>query len=187
LTTLPPSDALSILKRAPGSFAGRKLGILVSDGAPTALVEALTEAVKALPAVYEIITPKIAGAVLDDGTVAEGKQKIDGGPSVLYDAVVLALSADGAAMLAKDKTAKDFVNDAFAHCKFIGYTPQAEPLIARAGIAPDEYDEGLIPLNGPEDVPAFLAACGQLRLWSRELTTDLDAAAFLATAGEVPA
>jgi len=187
LTTLPPSDALSILKRAPGSFAGRKLGILVSDGAPTALVEALTEAVKALPAVYEIITPKIAGAVLDDGTVAEGKQKIEGGPSVLYDAVVLALSADGAAMLAKDKTAKDFVNDAFAHCKFIGYTPQAEPLIARAGIAPDEYDEGLIPLNGPEDVPAFLAACGQLRLWSRELTTDLDAAAFLATAGEVPA
>ncbi|MBO9560269.1 MAG: catalase [Caulobacter sp.] len=182
MTTLPPSDALSILKRAPGSFAGRKLGILVSDGAPTALVEALTEAVKALPAVYEIITPKTAGAILDDGTVAEGKQKIDGGPSVLYDAVVLALSAEGAALLSKDKTAKDFVSDAFAHCKFIGYTPEAEALILKAGIDREEFDEGLIPLSGAEDVPAFLAACRQLRLWQRELTTDLDAAAFLETA-----
>jgi catalase len=182
MTSLPPSDALSIIKRAPGSFAGRKLGILVTDGAPVALVEALTEAAKALPAVYEIITPKTAGAILDDGTIAEGKQKIDGGPSVLYDAVVLALSAEGAAMLSKDKTAKDFVNDAFAHCKFIGYTAAAEPLIAKAGIAPDEYDEGMVLLESADDVPAFLAMCGQLRLWDRELKTDLDAAAFLETA-----
>jgi catalase len=182
MTSLPPSDALSIIKRAPGSFAGRKLGILVTDGAPVALVEALTEAVKALPAVYEIVTPKTAGAILDDGTIAEGKQKIDGGPSVLYDAVVLALSAEGAAMLSKDKTAKDFVNDAFAHCKFIGYTAAAEPLIAKAGIASDEYDEGMVRLDNADDVPAFLAMCGQLRLWDRELKTDLDAAAFLETA-----
>jgi catalase len=182
MTSLPPSDALSIIKRAPGSFAGRKLGILVTDGAPVALVEALTEAVKALPAVYEIVTPKTAGASLDDGTIAEGKQKIDGGPSVLYDAVVLALSAEGAAMLSKDKTAKDFVNDAFAHCKFIGYTAAAEPLIAKAGIASDEYDEGMVRLDNADDVPAFLAMCGQLRLWDRELKTDLDAAAFLETA-----
>ncbi len=176
---LPPSDALSILKRGPGSFMGRKLGILVTDGAPAALVAALTEAVKALPAVYEIITPKVAGATLDDGTRVEGKQKIDGGPSVLYDAVVLAVSAEGAALLSKDKPAKDFVSDAFGHAKFIGYTPQAQPLLVKAGIGPEDMDEGLIALDGPDGVAPFLAACGQLRLWDRELRTDLDAAAFL--------
>ena len=183
LTTLPPSDTLSIVKRAPGSFAGRKLGILVSDGAPAALVEALVEAVKSLPAVYEIIAPKTAGAVLDDGTVAQAKQKIDGGPSVLYDAVVLALSPEGAALLAKDKTAKDFVSDAFAHCKFIGYTSAAELLLTKAGIAPEDFDEGMIALEGPQDVPAFLAQCGQLRFWTREMAIDLDAAVFLENAG----
>lgn len=182
LADLPPSDALSILKRAPGSFAGRKLGILVTDGAPAALVEALVEAVKSLPAVYEIIAPKTAGAVLDDGTLAEAKQKIDGGPSVLYDAVVLALSPEGAAMLARDKAAKDFVSDAFAHCKFIGYTTAAEPLLMRAGIAPEEFDDGMIVLDGPQDVPAFLALCGELRFWARELMTDVDADAFLEAA-----
>lgn len=182
MTTLPPSDALSILKRSPGSFAGRKLGILVSDGASAALVEALTEAVKALPAVYEIIAPKTAGAVLDDGATAEAKQKIDGGPSVLYDAVVLALSPEGAAKLARDKSAKDFVSDAFAHCKFIGYTSAAELLLTKAGISADEFDEGMVQLEGPQDVPAFLALCGQLRHWARELMIDLDAEAFLEAA-----
>lgn len=179
LTDLPPSDALSIIKRAPGSFAGRKLGILVSDGASATLVKALTKAVEALPAVYEIIAPKIAGAVLDDGTIVEAKQKIDGGPSVLYDAVVLALSTEGAAMLAKDKTAKDFVSDAFAHCKFIGYTSEAELLLNKAGIAPGDFDDGMVLLDGAKDVTAFLALCGELRHWARELTVDLDAAAFL--------
>ena len=52
-------------------------------------------------------------------------QKIDGGPSVLYDAVVVLASADGAALLASDAAAKDFVTDAHAHCKFIGHAASA--------------------------------------------------------------
>ena len=176
---LPPSDALSIVKRAPGSFAGRKLGILVSDGAPAKLVKALTDAVKSLGAVYEIVAPHIAGATLDDGTIAEAKQKIDGGSSVLYDAVALVLSAAGAAQLAADKTAKDFVSDAYAHCKFIGYTVDALPLIERAGIATEDMDEGFLTLGSGASVKTFLKACGQLRLWDREYKVDLDAAGFL--------
>lgn len=177
---LPPSDALSILKRGPDSFEGRKLGILICDGAPAKLVKALTDEVKALGAVYEIIAPKVAGAVLDDGTAAEAKQKIDGGPSVLYDAVALILAPDGTAQLAGDKTAKDFVSDAFAHCKFIGFNEDALPLFERAGIAQDDMDEGFILLEDAKSAKSFLDACAQLRLWDREMKTDLDALGFLA-------
>ncbi|WP_232493279.1 catalase [Novosphingobium kaempferiae] len=178
-TDLAPSDALSIVKQGPDSFAGRKLGILVTDEAPAAIVKALVSAVEKLPAVYEIVTPRVAGATLDDGTVIEGKQKIDGAPSVLYDAVALVVSDDGATMLAKDKTAKDFVNDAFAHGKFIAYTPQALPLMERAGIAPEDHDEGLVALDKAAAAKGFLDTCSALRLWDRELKVDLDAAAFL--------
>src|SRR5690606_34385593 len=131
-------------KRGPGTFAGRKLGLLLTDGAPVSLVSALVEAVKKLPAVYEIVTPMVGGVTLDDGTMAEGKQKIDGGPSVLYDAVVVLTSEDGAQMLGQDKTAKDFVNDAFAHGKFIGYNAAAKSFIVKAGVAEDEFDRGMI-------------------------------------------
>jgi len=179
-TDLPPSPALSIVARGPDSFAGRKLGILTSDGASAKLVKALVDEVKSIGAVYEIITPKTAGATLDDGTMVEAKQKIDGGPSVLYDAVALVLSAEGAAMLSKDKAAKDFVSDAYAHCKFIGYTADAMPLIQRAGVLPEDMDEGLIELGDSSSAAKFLKTCAQLRLWDRELKNDLDAKGFLA-------
>ena len=183
-TDLPPSASLSIIRNGPTSFAGRKLGILVSDGAEAAIVTGLTAALEELGAVYEIIAPKIAGAVLDNGSVVEAKQKIDGGPSVLYDAVALVLSPEGAAILAKDKTAKDFVADAYGHAKFIGYVADALPLIDKAGIAEEDMDAGLIELTDAKSINSFLDICGQLRLWDRELEVDLDAAAFLATSKE---
>src|SRR5690606_17839172 len=70
---LPPSDALSIVKNGPESFAGRKIGILVSDDAPAELVKALVKEIKAVGAVYEIVAPHVAGAKLDDGSMVEGK------------------------------------------------------------------------------------------------------------------
>lgn len=181
-TDLPPSDALSIHKNAPQSFKGRKLGILVSDGADAAIVTGLVKAIETLGAVYEIIAPRIGGATLDDGSLVEAQQKVDGGPSILYDAVALVLSPDGAAMLARDKTAKDFVADAFGHSKFIGYVADALPLIDKAGIAEDDMDAGLIDISERASIKGFLDACATQRLWERELKTDLDAAAFLASA-----
>ncbi|QJU60310.1 catalase [Sphingomonas sp. AP4-R1] len=176
---LPPSEALSIIRRGPNSFEGRKLAILVTDGASAKIVTALTKAVEKAKAVYEVVTPQIGGAQLDDGTVIEGQQKIDGGPSVLYDAVAIVVSADGAAQLAIDKPAKDFVSDAYAHAKFIGFTADALPFLEKAGVAPDDMDEGVVALDGAKDANAFLDLCGKLRLWDRELKVDLDAAAFL--------
>jgi catalase len=41
---LPPSDALSIVKNGPTSFKGRKLGILLSDGADAGLFNGLVAA-----------------------------------------------------------------------------------------------------------------------------------------------
>jgi catalase len=99
---------------------------------------------------------------------------------VLYDAVALMVSEEGAAMLAVDKPAKDFINDAFAHCKFIGHTAAALPLIQRAGVLAEDMDEGVIALAKKGDAAKFIETCGQLRLWERELKIDLDAVDFLA-------
>jgi catalase len=83
-------------------------------------------------------------------------------------------------MLAEDKPAKDFVSDAFAHCKFIGYTSEALPLITRAGVREADFDEGLIEIGDAKSAKAFLKTAGKLRLWEREFKVDLDAAGFLA-------
>ena len=171
---LPPSDALSILKNGPDSFKGRKLGILLTDGAEAAIFNALVKAVDKEAAVYEVVAPKIGGVTLSDGTAVAAKHKIDGGPSVLFDAVAVVASQEGAALLAIDAAAKDFVTDAFAHCKYIGLTAQAQALFEKAGIA-DALDEACLPLATAKDAGAFIAACRALRHWPRELAVDLDA------------
>ena len=171
---LPPSDALSILKNGPDSFEGRKLGVLLTDGADADLFTALKTAVAKEKAVLEVVAPKIAGVTLSDGTHVPAQQKIDGGPSVLFDAVAVIASKDGAALLAGDAAAKDFVTDAFAHCKFIGYSAEAAVLFDKTGLA-DDLDEACVPLKAKADAATFLKACRALRHWPREAGVDLDA------------
>jgi catalase len=171
---LPPSDKLSIVKNGPDSFKGRKLGILLSDGADAAIFNALLKAVDGEGAVYEVIAPKIAGVTLSDGTSVAAKHKVDGGPSVLFDAVAILVSAEGAALLALDAAAKDFATDAFAHCKYIGIGKDAEAIFVKAGIAED-LDEACLPIAKPSDAQALIEACRSLRYWPREAAVDLDA------------
>jgi catalase len=88
---------------------------------------------------------------------------------VLYDAVAVVVSDRGAETLARDAAAREFVTDAYAHCKVIGYVGEANPLLnvgagdreARAG------DDGIVDLRD-EGVQAFLERCRAGRVWARE-------------------
>lgn len=172
-TDLAPSPALSIIANGPNSFAGRKLGILVTDGTDRTIFDGLVEAVTRAGAVYEVIAPTVGGVTLSDGAMLGAKHKIDGGPSVLFDAVAIIPSAEGAALLAADKPSKDFLSDAHAHCKFIGLSEGAEALVAATGLS-EQLDDGCLGLSSPETATAFIDACAALRFWKRELAVDLD-------------
>ena len=164
---LPKSPALSIILNGPESFAGRKVGALVTDGADAGILKALKRALDQEGALLKLVAPMVGGIEASDGSFIEADEKIDGGPSVLFDAVVLLPSADGAQMLAREASARDFVADAFAHLKFIGYGAAAEPLLKKAGVLEDR-DEGCLVLRSAGDAEAFVAACRKLRFWSRE-------------------
>ncbi|MCK5749340.1 MAG: catalase HPII, partial [Oricola sp.] len=165
VTTLKPSDPLSIMKNPPANFAGRKLGVLVSDGAPAAVVKALKSAAKAEGAMFKVVAPKIGGVTLDNGDHLPADEKIDGGPSVLFDAVALVVSEEGCEMLMKKPEARDFVADAFAHKKFIGYVEAARPLFGKAGV--EAPDEGCIALSR-SNAKGFVESLRELRCWGRK-------------------
>ena len=169
---LDPSPALSIVERGPKRFEGRKLGVLVTDGADRALFDALEAGIAAEKATIEVIAPKVGGVTLSDGSPLAAQQMIDGGPSVLYDAVVILASPDGIADLLQEAAARDFVADAFAHCKFIGYTSPALALLEKAGAA-GMPDEGTVKIDEVEAVTGFLGALGALRVWAREPSVKL--------------
>ena len=165
---LEVSKALSIIENGPESFEGRKVGVLVSNGADAGVLMMLEAALTEEGATMEVVAPKIGGVEASDGSWIEAHHMIDGGPSVLFDAVAIIVSEEGAEILAGEAAARDFLADAFAHCKFIGFTAAAGPLFAKAGIAMDE-DEGLFALDADGAAADFVAACRKLRLWAREM------------------
>jgi catalase len=112
----------------------------------------------------KIIAPKIGGAIAKDGSVIEADFQLAGGPSVLFDCVFLALSADGASTLSTQASAVAFVHDTFAHLKVIGATVESQPLLDKAGVV---ADGGVITNKKGASTDLFLnrAAMG---IWERE-------------------
>jgi catalase len=62
----------------------------------------------------------------------------------------------------KEGAAVDFAKDAFGHLKAVGFTAEAQPLLDKAGVEPDE---GVIDLSSGAD--AFLTPA-RTRQWDRE-------------------
>lgn len=162
---LPASPALSILLNPPKDFSGRKVGVLVSDGVDGAFLDEIERLLTAEGAQMEVIAPRVGGFTAKDGTLRPAHQKVNGAPSVLYDAVAVLLSTEGAKLLLNEATAKDFVSDAFAHAKVIAFTQAAQPLLEKAGVI---ADEGCLLLDTPAKAETFLGLCRKGRRWERE-------------------
>ncbi len=163
---LDPSPALSIIGNGPDSFAGRKIGILLSNGFDAEQLSELQSAAEAQGVVTDIVAARIGGCVASDGTAVEADQMIDGAPSVLYDAVALLISSELAHEFALVPAVRDFVTDAHSHCKFVAYSPGAAALFEATGMA-DHLDQGYLKLDGSDTASDFLDQCRQLRYWDR--------------------
>ncbi|CAN5487231.1 catalase [soil metagenome] len=166
---MEPSPALSILAKSAPGLVGRKVGCLVTDGVDDALLEDVRQAVAAAGAKLAIIAPTITGVVTAGRALVPADFRVDGGPSVLFDAVVLLPSDEGGAALALEAAAVNFVRDAFGHLKVIAYLPSAAPLFVKGGLsdANPDADAGLI--NLPKAAVAdFIAAAEAGRVWARE-------------------
>ena len=167
ITDLPESPALSILRNGPDSFEGRKVGILVTDGSDANVLEALLAAVQAAGATIELIAPKVGGVTTSDGKLvageAEDRRRTVGALRRGCDAG-LRRGRRRARRTTRPRT--DFVSDAYAHCKFIGYVASAVPLLEAVGVSPDE--DGLVAVDEPGGVDAFVSSAADLRVWSRE-------------------
>jgi catalase len=169
VTGLAPSPALSLIQNGPSNLRGRKLGVLVTDGFAAETLRDLQAAAAEEGTVVEVVALRVGGAVGSDGVRLKAGQKIDGAPSVLYDGVIILASPSGAAELAGLPAARDFVTDAYAHGKFIGYSDEALPLLEASGVAA-HLDGGFVRMGpGGASGADYLAQGRQLRFWDRLL------------------
>ncbi len=156
------SPALRIVGKYPVTLKGRSVGILVSDGADGAVIDAVKKAVEAEGASVKIVAPKIGGVALKGGARLKADGQLAGTPSVMFDAVAIVVSTEGCAALMKEGAAIDFAKDAFGHLKAIGFSPEAKPLLDKAGVV---ADAGVVSLDNKASL--FLEPA-RTRQWARE-------------------
>jgi len=140
---MDPSPALSIQKNMKATLEGRKVGILFAEGSDGDELDAVVKRVEGAGATVFLIAPKVGGAKLADGSVRKADGQLAGSPSQLFDAVALVLSNKGCAALLGEAAAVQFAMDAFGHLKAIGASEAAQPLLDKAGVAPDAGVTGL--------------------------------------------
>jgi catalase len=113
-TDMAASPALSLIKKAQPTLQGRKIGLLVTDGVDDAQVHMLRKAVEKEGAAIAVIAPKAAAAKTQQGELLPADQALSAAPSIFFDAVALLTSEDGAARLAQEAAAVDWLRDASA-------------------------------------------------------------------------
>jgi len=155
------SSALQIIGKMKDTLAGRAIGILIADGSDGASIKKIRKAATDAGAAVKIIAPKVGGAKLADGSMLAADGQLAGTPSVLFDAVAVILSDEGAKALSKEGAAIDFVRDAFGHLKAIAADKGGKTLLKVANVA---MDAGVV---DSRDNDAFIAAA-KTRQWGRE-------------------
>ena len=158
---MEPSPALQIIGKMKDTLMGRSVCILIADGSDGAAIKKIKKAATDAGATVKIVAPKVGGAKLNDGTLLEADGQLAGMPSVLFDAVAILLSNDGAKALSMESAAIDFVRDAFGHLKAIAVDKGGQALLRKANVA---TDAGILDAN---DKGAFIAAA-KTRQWDRE-------------------
>ena len=166
--SLDPSSALSIVENGPERFEGRKLGILVTEGSDADLLKALKGALDKAGATFEIIAPTVTGMEASDGSWVDADQNDRRRPFRLQRSCPFAGGGRDGRPSSGIRGQETSLQDAFAHCKFIGYVEPALPLFEKSGIATGDYDEGCIALGSPKDAKSFVEGLGKLRVWGRE-------------------
>jgi len=157
------SPALQIIGKMKDTLKGRAVAILVADGSDGAVIENIKKAAMDAGATVKIVAPKVGGVKLANGSMLAADGQLAGTPSVLFDAVAVILSDEGAKALSKEGAAIDFVRDAFGHLKAIAVDKGGQALLKTANIP---QDAGVVDAN---DKKAFITAA-KTRQWDREKT-----------------
>jgi catalase len=158
---LQPSPALRTIGNMKDTLKGRTVGILIADGSDGERIETTSKAVTDAGAAVKIIAPRVGGVKCADGSMLVADGQLAGSPSVLFDAVAVILSDEGARLLSQESAAVDFVRDAFGHLKAIAVDHGGRTLF---NIAHTGEDAGIVDAN---DTAAFIAAA-KTRQWERE-------------------
>lgn len=167
------SEALSMLtnKTNSNTIATRQVAFLCNDGVSSTSVANMKGALEKAGAAVKIIAPHLGTITTVEGSALPVDQSYLIAASVLFDAVYVP-SGKGITALKTNPEVKEFINDAFKHCKFISAEGEGMDVLSETNAATNgkPADAGVIVNNGSDKkMPdTFIKAMGNHRFWDRE-------------------
>ncbi len=142
------SDSLSLMFRPAQSIAGRRIALLVADGADTKSMKHIHAYLVARQAMPRFIGPRVGPFDGADGGVIVADASMQGEPGFLFDAVILPMGKDAIAALGHAQDTADYLKSIYRHGKTIVASSDDHPLLEQAGISPrfpnGESDPGVV-------------------------------------------
>jgi catalase len=180
--TYAPSPALSLLAR-PGAVGikTRKVAILAAHGVEAESLKAIYADLLADGAVPRVVAPHLGQLKAADGSAIDVEISIEAGPSVLYDAVIVADGAASVKALMGNADALDFVRQQFRHCKPVLAVGAGADLLRKAGVPDTTADGSADPSMWNPALGAFLPALQEFKAAlaaHRNFQREVDAAAM---------
>ena len=158
---MSPSPALQTIGKMKDTLQGRSIGILIADGSDATAINSIKKTVIKAGGNVKIVSPRIGGAKLSDGSTLHVDGQLAGTPSVIFDGIAIILSHEGAKTLSTEAAAIDFIRDAYGHLKAIAADNGSEELMKTANIS---LDAGVLNVS---EIDAFISAA-KTRQWDRE-------------------
>jgi catalase len=159
-----------------GSIAGRRIAIVVADGADAKSTRAVHAALAGAGASVRFVGAKPGKVTAADGSSIEIGATFESMPSPLWDAVVIDASA---LSLAGSSVAIDFLTEQFTHLKAMWFLGDASELLAAAGMLIDPratIDAGIVRTDPQacdlgHDTHLFSQAVAKHKHYGREAPT----------------
>lgn len=167
------SDALSMENTVKESIKSRIIGFIMEDGVNAADVNALKSQLIADGADVQVIAGSLSPVTADDGTVFTPKHSLTSTASVCFDALYLCSgkkSADNLLDPENKAGTLHFVNEAYKHCKAIGFGNGTEAILKASNIATKNHDDpAIVTFDNPQASQSFIKAIANHRVWELEM------------------
>lgn len=167
------TKGLSMAVNQPFLAKGRKVAILIAEGASAAQVTAMQAKLKAAGVLSEIVAPHIGSIAGADGEIEAGKTYANSS-SVLFDAIYVPGGKTAAETLTGLPDAVRFIDEAYKHGKAIAAEAEGVDLIKAAGtgklIGDSPSSQGVVlGKNAAGLARDFLAAIAAHRFHNRQV------------------
>ncbi|KAK2954650.1 putative Catalase HPII [Blattamonas nauphoetae] len=157
--------ALSLYSSGDVPIAGRRVNVIVSDGACADSLKTVEEALKKEHITADIIAPRVGTIHTSSGTTT-ASDSICGRPSVLADAVVFIGGDQSTKTLKVNGDAKHQLMEGFKHLKPVCFVGNAVEILDETDLK-GKRDEGLIVGDAATVVEQLINVMKKHRVWDR--------------------